>query len=67
MRAPDGEIIMKNLTHREAFATGAAAAAVGATGFIIAPRLAAKLITNPAFVKWVTPLWLSTPETAESY
>jgi len=26
----------------------------GAAGFIIAPRLAAKLITSPAFVKWLT-------------
>ncbi len=26
----------------------------GAVGAIVAPRLAAKLITSPAFVKWLT-------------
>ena len=34
MRATDGEIIMKNLTRREAVKTGAAIAAVGATAVL---------------------------------
>ena len=33
---------------------GAGSAVAGAATFIIAPRLAAKLITSPSFVKWIT-------------
>jgi hypothetical protein len=33
---------------------GAASGIAGAASFIVAPRLAAKLITSPAFVKWLT-------------
>ncbi len=33
---------------------GAGSAVAGAVGAIVAPRLAAKLITSPAFVKWLT-------------